>query len=684
MMKHGPFELSDDGRTLVKCHDWRIREAVVPGGVLTVGPNAFAPCCRLERVVLPPRLREIGDQAFAFCGALREVEIPDSVRRIGRGAFWGCAGLERLHLPAGLKRLEDGVLQGCRHLERLDLPDSLESVSPAALSPVRFRIPETERRLRELGWDPEALAGSGVREIGSSLFLWNGPDDGTGIFLPPSVWDAALLGCGNRRRAAGEELVCLLETIGRESRVARELADGVLAPLKPFWGGGRCRAFPEKPPPPYYPEAVQEASLRLPALFASTAKGDFHAFALALQSLELLRDLSSFPCSGLDETVWGVVALIGCDLDDADFESDTCENTASWRRAVDAAADRLLGLGMKTGVGEAFWRKAIQEATGLDFFSAGWSPDAERLLKRLETAVDLDCPDAMPAADSFREWRALEKESEFLAPEERCRRIAAIASRGWRFAGPLAGGVPSPFVLGPFLDGWARTGDEEGVAWMLHERISTWKRDADGLWRRQDSATTVRAAQPFRAELARAAVESGHPVARYFALYNEYDRLPLPFGPSLDEFVSLCRAGEPLALASLARAVLGGDWRGDAYGLWRIAPDPLGVKDLAAFAEGVFRKLAAAGDAFGCFYLGQIAWKRAFDRLEAIRARRSGGTETRLRFLDRDRLFLEVPCEEADRWFRRGAALGGRGARECESTLAWRAAGRRAAATGNG
>ena len=197
----------------------------------------------------------------------------------------------------------------------------------------------------------------------------------------------------------------------------------------------------------------------------------------------------------------------------------------------------------------------------------------------------------MPAADSFREWLALETELDFLAPEERCRRIAAIASRGWRFTGPLAGDDPSP-----------------------------------------------------------------------------------P-GPSLDDFASLCRSGEPLALASLARAVLGGDWRGDAYGPWRIAPNPFGVKDVPAFSEDVFRAVAANGGAWGCFYLGQMAWKRSFDRSEAIRARR-GTPEIRLRYLDRDRLFLEVPCEEADRWFRRGSALGGPGARECERTLAWRAAGR--------
>ena len=138
------------------------------------------------------------------------------------------------------------------------------------------------------------------------------------------------------------------------------------------------------------------------------------------------------------------------------------------------------------------------------------------------------------------------------------------------------------------------------------------------------------------------------------------------------------RSGEPYALASLGRAALGGDWRGDAFGLWR--PAPPSAEDAAA-AEAVFREQAVTGDATGCFYLGQIAWKRAFDRFKAARRRNGNGTETRLRFLDRDRRFLELPSGEADRWFRLGATLGGPGARECERTLAWRAAGRNAAAT---
>ena len=356
-----------------------------------------------------------------------------------------------------------------------------------------------------------------------------------------------------------------------------------------------------------YPVAVQMAATLLPALFHATAQGDAHAFALALETL-------SMPNPGYIE-LDGPTAWFGSrdvsPLFDPERETDQLEKSLPRARAS------LFRLGLRAGIAEAAWNAmrllwtnpGDAEASGFRFRRnrGGFlHPPWARLAFR---AADAGCPDAMPAADSFREARA-EDGDRFLSEAERCRRKVRRLSRAWRRIGPLAGGEPSFFSV---AEEWARTGDE---------------------------------------------------------------------------FKRLCREGAPLALASLARAVLGGEWRGDACGPWRPAPvwseDETENERPSAFAKTTFRELAESGDAFGCFYLGQIAWKRAFDRLDAIRARRSGGTETRLRFLDRDRLFLEVPCEEADRWFRRGSALGGPGARECERTLAWRAAGRRAAATGNG
>ncbi len=422
-----------------------------------------------------------------------------------------------------------------------------------------------------------------------------------------------------------------------------------------------------------YPVAVQMAATLLPALFHATAQGDAHAFALALETL-------SMPNPGYIE-LDGPTAWFGSrdvsPLFDPERETDQLEESLRRARAS------LFRLGLRAGIAEAAWNAMRMlwtnpgdaEASGFrfrrnrgGFLHPPWAGLAFR-------AADGGCPDAMPAADSFREARA-EDGDRFLSEAERCRRKIRRLSRAWRRIGPLAGGEPSFFSV---AEEWARTEDEEGKLWFLHERQA--RERTAGKWIRAFSPEEAeRAGRPFRAELARVAQETGDPVARYFALHVGHNRLPLPAGPARDEFKRLCREGAPLALASLARAVLGGEWRGDACGPWRPAPvwseDETENERPSAFAKTTFRELAESGDAFGCFYLGQIAWKRAFDRLDAIRARRSGGTETRLRFLDRDRLFLEVPCEEADRWFRRGSALGGPGARECERTLAWRAAGR--------
>ncbi len=418
-----------------------------------------------------------------------------------------------------------------------------------------------------------------------------------------------------------------------------------------------------------YPAGIQMAATLLPALFQATAQGDAHAFALALETL--LVEPPGGEVGENESTAWCGSPVF------ARFPEQESPLWEPFPVAHTRAVKDLLHLGLRAGIADAAWRAACflwkkpadkVESFGFRFRSRGnvrHDPRTELVLR----AARSGCPDAMPPADSFLETRA-ETDDPFLADGERFRRRAWRLTRAWRRCGPLS--YPSSFVAAE-AERWARTGSEEGQLWFLHEsRVCKRVRGNRWLWFRPVEEETE--GRPFRSEILRVAEETGNPVARYFALCNGHDRLPLPRGLALDDFTALCRAGEPLALASLARGVLGDAWPGDAYGPWRLAPNPFGADDPAAFAERIFRERAVAGDAIGCFYLGQLAWKKAFDRFEAIRARRSGGTETRLRFLDRGRHFLELPCDEADRWFRRGAALGGRGARECERTLAWRAA----------
>ena len=81
-----------DGKTLVAypCNK-AATEYVVPDGVETVGPRAFAYAQALTSVALPSSLATVGDQAFLGCESLQSIALPQSVATLGAGSFGGCA-----------------------------------------------------------------------------------------------------------------------------------------------------------------------------------------------------------------------------------------------------------------------------------------------------------------------------------------------------------------------------------------------------------------------------------------------------------------------------------------------------------------------------------------------------------------------------------------------------------------
>ena len=68
-------------------------DVVVPGGVTSIGNNAFYNCTSLTSVTIPDSVTSIGTRAFYDCSSLTSVVIPESVMSIGGEAFRGCSGL---------------------------------------------------------------------------------------------------------------------------------------------------------------------------------------------------------------------------------------------------------------------------------------------------------------------------------------------------------------------------------------------------------------------------------------------------------------------------------------------------------------------------------------------------------------------------------------------------------------
>ncbi len=76
---------------------------VIPGGIKSIGDDAFLLCESLTSITIPDSVTRIGDRAFEGCSSLKSITIPDSVRSVGKGAFDGCDSLSK-ETKAEIKR----------------------------------------------------------------------------------------------------------------------------------------------------------------------------------------------------------------------------------------------------------------------------------------------------------------------------------------------------------------------------------------------------------------------------------------------------------------------------------------------------------------------------------------------------------------------------------------------------
>ncbi|MBE6363194.1 MAG: hypothetical protein E7054_06025 [Lentisphaerae bacterium] len=101
------FQFSSDRKTLIKCINKKIIEAVIPPGVTTIGDRAFYDCNSLTGITIPDSVTTISDMAFDGCEKLTSVTLPDSVTTIGIGAFSDCRSLTSITISRHLRSQRD-------------------------------------------------------------------------------------------------------------------------------------------------------------------------------------------------------------------------------------------------------------------------------------------------------------------------------------------------------------------------------------------------------------------------------------------------------------------------------------------------------------------------------------------------------------------------------------------------
>jgi hypothetical protein len=186
---------------------------IIPDGVASIAPGAFAGLVSLETAVLPDGMTSIASGAFRGCSGLKNLALPDSLEIIEGGAFAGCSAMEYLHLGESVRAVGEDAFSGCSELEDMSFPyEGLKSIGARAFEgccPKKIDLP---RSLEAIGERAFADCAS-LEEITLPLTL-------------RSVGENAFAGCYALRR------VTLTEGIGGNDKI----------PPYSNWGGGEFSA----------------------------------------------------------------------------------------------------------------------------------------------------------------------------------------------------------------------------------------------------------------------------------------------------------------------------------------------------------------------------------------------------------------------------------------------------------
>ncbi len=110
-----------------------IREVVIPEGVETIGPYAFAGLTELTKVVLPKSLEAIEYGAFFGCSKLVTVEGLENVKLINKYAFQNCNIKNDLQLK-NIHAVGDYAFAGNKNLTSVSFSSTLSSIGESAFA----------------------------------------------------------------------------------------------------------------------------------------------------------------------------------------------------------------------------------------------------------------------------------------------------------------------------------------------------------------------------------------------------------------------------------------------------------------------------------------------------------------------------------------------------------------------
>lgn len=131
---------SRDGRRLLKCKNYKLKEYKIKLGTEIICDKAFAWCKLLQEIIIPNSVNSIGDLAFSSCELLQEINLPGSVKALGINPFSRCYKLKlevaqdsTYKVVSNLVIDTDGRLISClSNAAKLVIPEEVTSIGDKA------------------------------------------------------------------------------------------------------------------------------------------------------------------------------------------------------------------------------------------------------------------------------------------------------------------------------------------------------------------------------------------------------------------------------------------------------------------------------------------------------------------------------------------------------------------------
>lgn len=109
------------------------KNSVIPEGVVTIGPFAFAQCGLAEMPEIPSSVTTIGDHAFLSCNDHGSLVIPETVTRFGQEAFiYG--RFSTITVPHTIDTIPYRMFGMCQWAGEVTIPESINHIGDLAFS----------------------------------------------------------------------------------------------------------------------------------------------------------------------------------------------------------------------------------------------------------------------------------------------------------------------------------------------------------------------------------------------------------------------------------------------------------------------------------------------------------------------------------------------------------------------